>query len=346
MNNTIKKILKGVSVAAVVTAFVMKPQASSQGARQALELCFSTVVPSLFPFMTVSAYILNSDVLSVLGKRSERLCRFLFDLPKEAGMIFLMSMLGGFPVGARLIADSLQKGRLTGNQAKRMLLFCVNPGPAFAVNVVGVSMLGSQRAGVIILASLCLSSLITGIISRVFSNGEEVGRISPPCASPSPLISSVKESVSAIMGVCGWIVIFSAVLGVVNSFALDETMKQWLNMTAEVTGGCRICTQNFPLPVTALILGWSGACVHLQLMPCISLCGLKYKHFAVARIFNGVVSMVISFVLFRIFPCETSVFSNAGEIVPGTVSVSVPATAGLLFLSALIILDLAPKRKV
>ncbi len=261
-------------------------------------------------------------------------------------MILLMSMLGGFPVGAGLIADSVQKGRLTLNQAKRMLLFCVNPGPAFVINIVGVSMLGSQRAGVIILVSLFISSLITGIISRIFKHGEEPRCFSTSFNTESPLILSVKKSISAIIGVCGWIVIFSALLGVVNSFSLDETVKQWLNMLAEVTGGCRISAENFPLPITVLILGWSGVCVHLQLMTCISACKLKYKHFAVARIFNGVVGMGISWLLFRIFPCETAVFSNAGEILPRTVSISVPATAGLLFLSALVILDLAPKRKV
>ncbi len=325
---------------------VLQPQASSQGARQALELCISTVVPSLFPFMTMSAYILNSDISAALGKRSEKLCRFLFDLPKEAGMIFIMSLVGGFPVGARLIADSVKKGRLTANQAKRMLLFCVNPGPAFVINVVGVSMLGSQRAGAVLLASVCVSSLITGVISRIFKDNKD-NRCYPTHSDTSaPLVLSVKESIDAIIGVCGWIVIFSAFSGVVNALPFDETMKKWLNMTAEVTGGCGISAKSFPLPVTALILGWSGICVHLQLMSCISVCGLKYRHFAVARIFNGVVSMAVSFVLFRIFPCEVSAFSNAGEILPRTVSVSVPATAGLLFLFALIILDLAPKRKM
>ena len=346
LNNTIKIVFRFLAATTVAILFAVKPQASSQGARQALELCFSTVIPSLFPFMTVSGYILNCDMLSVLGKRSERLCRFLFDLPKEAGMIFVMSMLGGFPVGASLIDDSVQKGRLTLNQARRMLLFCVNPGPAFVINIVGVSMLGSQRAGVIILVSLFLSSLITGIISRIFKHGEESRHFSTYSDTDSPLILSVKKSISTIIGVCGWIVIFSAFLGVINSFSFNETAKQWLNMLAEVTVGCGISAKSFPLPITVLILGWSGVCVHLQLMPCISACKLKYKHFAVARIFNGVVGMGISRVLFRIFPCEAEVFSNAGEILPRAVSISVPATAGLLFLSALMILDLAPKRKV
>ncbi|MBQ8783628.1 MAG: hypothetical protein IJZ57_07655 [Clostridia bacterium] len=346
MNNTIKTILKSVGAVAVIVALVWQAKASVQGARQALELCASTVIPSLLPFMCVSSYILKSDILSFSGKRSKKICRFLFNLPKQAGVIFLMSLVGGYPVGAKLISDSIKSGSLSQNQGKRMLLFCVNPGPAFVVNIVGTAMLGSVEAGVILLVSLCLASFVTGVISRFFGDGKEKTLPFNKKQEASPLVSSVSESITAIMGVCGWIVVFSALLGVINAAPLSENAKQWLNMLSEVTGGCRISAKQFPLPVTALILGWSGFSVHAQIMPYISTAKLRYKHFAVARLFNGALGMGISYLLFQIFPCKISVFSNAGEILPRAVSVSAPATAGLLFLSALVILDLAPKRKV
>ena len=346
LNNTIKTILKSAVAMAVIIAFICQSRASAQGARQALGLCAATVIPSLFPFMTVSTYILKSDILSLFGKRSEKICRFLFDLPKQAGIIFLMSLVGGFPVGAKLIADGIKSGSLSVNQGKRMLLFCVNPGPAFVINIVGTALLGSRKAGVILLVSLCVSSFVTGIISRFFKDGKELTANCNKMQEASPLVSSVSESVTAIIGVCAWIVVFSALLGVINASSLNESAKQWLNMLAEVTGGCQISAKKFPLPVTALLLGWSGFSVHAQIMPYVSVARLKYKHFAVSRLFNGTLSMGISYLLFKAFPCQVSVFSNAGEILPQTVSVSVPATVGLLFLSALVILDLAPKRKV
>ncbi len=261
-------------------------------------------------------------------------------------MIFLMSLTGGFPVGAKLVGDGVKSCRLTHSQGKRMLLFCVNPGPAFVINVVGTALLGSSRAGVILLAGVCLASLISGVLSRIFSVEEAVHTATDGVRDSSPLISAVSESINAIISVCAWIVVFSAFLGVVNSLPMEEELKQWINMLAEVTKGCILSAEKFPLSVTALILGWSGLSVHAQLLPYIKTVGLKYRYFAVARIFNGVLSSGITWVLFRIFPCEITVFSNVSDIMPRSVSISVPATIGLLFLSALVILDLAPKRKV
>ena len=193
---------------------------------------------------------------------------------------------------------------------------------------------------------LCISALITGMISAFFKNDKDCNQKHIRAKSSCPLVDSVSESAAAIIGVCAWVVFFSSLLSVINSMEINQSAKMWLCMFTEVTNGCAFSIKNFPLSITVFLLGWSGLSVHAQLMPYILTCGLKYKHFAVARLFNGALSMGISSVLFRIIPCEISVFSNAGEILPRAVSISVPATVGLLFLSALIILDLAPKRKV
>lgn len=346
MNNSIKTVFKAVASTVCIILFIAQAESAASGARQALEVCAATIIPSMLPFMVISTYMLKSDILPALGKRSERICRRVFGLPGQAAVIFLMSMVGGFPVGAKLTADCVKCGQLTHNQGKRMLLFCVNPGPAFVINIVGSFMLGNQKAGVILLVSLCLASFFTGVISKIFNDKEEYVSNTEKKSSASPLVDSVSESISAIISICGWIVVFSAFLYIINESSLPEKVIQWLNMLAEVTGGCRISASNFPLPLTAFVLGWSGLSVHAQIMTYLISVGLKYKYFAVARVFNASLSMGISYLLFKLFPCQISVFSNVGEIMPKTVSVSVPATVGMLFLSALVILDLAPKRKM
>ena len=57
-----------------------------------------------------------------------------------------MSLIGGFPIGAKMTAELYCDGRLTENQAQRLNMFCMNAGPAFTVTAVGVSMLSSRRA--------------------------------------------------------------------------------------------------------------------------------------------------------------------------------------------------------
>ena len=73
---------------------------------------------------------------------------------------------------------------------------------------------------------------------------------------------------------------------------------------------------------------------------------LKYRYFAAARAVGAAVACAASYGLFKLYPCETQAFSNAGETVPQLFSVSAPACAAMLLLFALIILDLAPTKKV
>ncbi len=325
---------------------VIKSENALQGARQGIEICIMTVIPSLLPIMAVTSYIAQSDAMSFPSKLLEKLTRFLFSLPSRSGVIFLLSMTGGYPVGPRLISESIKNGTLTKNQGKRMLLFCVNPGPAFVVNAVGLCMLKSKKAGLIILLSLYGASFLTGLISKLFENSSEQIEMHNQSYKKSSLSDSASKSVSAVLNICGWVIFFSSLMSIINGLPLPSNSRSLFSMLIEVTLGCGECAKNFPLYLISFVLGWSGLAVHCQLMPYISSSGLKYMHFLVGRVFNATVSMGIAYVLFKIFPCEVSVFSNAGEIVPHAVSVSVPATAGMLFLSALVILDLAPKRKV
>lgn len=329
-----------------IVVVVIKAESSAEGAKYALEMCAGTVIPSLFPFMIISSYLLKSDLFSSLGQKGEKVCRCLFDLPKESGVIFLMSLIGGFPVGAKMISDCVKNGKLTSNQGKRMLLFCVNPGPAFVINIVGVFMLGSKKAGVIILTSLCASSFVSGIASRVFKKDEEITVKYKKVTSYGILYESVNDSIKSMISICAWIVIFGAIQFIINDISLPQNAKLWLAMVSEVTNGCRIAASEFPLPITAFILGWSGFSVHAQIMQYVSSVGLRYKYFFVARMINAAMSFGVSSVLFKLFPCEVSVFSNVSEIIPQAVSVSVPAAIAMIFLFALVILDLAPGRKV
>ncbi len=258
-----------------------------------------------------------------------------------------MSMIGGFPIGAKMISDCVKDNKLTKNQGKRMLLFCVNPGPAFVINIVGVFMLKSYKAGAVLLVSLCVSSFVTGIVSRIFKKEEpELTNRSSPTPKQGVLYESVNDSVKSIISICGWIVVFCAIQFIVNASPISEHTKQWLNIVCEVTSGCDISTKSFPLSVTAFVLGWAGLSVHAQIMQYIETVGLKYKYFVVSRVINGSLSFAFSYILFKLFPCEVSAFSNLGEIIPQAVSVSVPAAIAMMFLFVLVILDLAPGKKV
>lgn len=188
------------------------PESVAEGITDGFKICFYTLLPSLFPFMILSSYIIKSDVLYPVYRFLSPVTRTLFKQPPSAAAVIIMSLIGGFPIGAKMTYSLYKSGKISENEAKRLNCFTVNAGPAFAVTAVGVSMFRSTRAGLIIYVSLCLSSILSGIITSFFAVEEprkkkEIYEIGSPMSS---LSAAVGDSVTGMLGICGWVVLFAA----------------------------------------------------------------------------------------------------------------------------------------
>ncbi len=132
-----KTILLCLIIIACALGILLFPNDVRNGASSGISYCLYTLVPSLFPFMVLSSFIIHSGISKFIGKLLQPVIQFLFYLPGSAGSVIIMSMIGGYPVGARGCMSLLEQGAITQKQAQRMLYFCVNAGPAFIISVVG-----------------------------------------------------------------------------------------------------------------------------------------------------------------------------------------------------------------
>ena len=113
------------------------PAASVEGVKEGIGICTNVLIPSLFPFLLISHLFVESGALCFRNKIVSWFMRVFFALPGSAFPIILLSFIGGFPVGAILIKNAYEKGAINESEGQRMLLFCVNPGPAFTFITVG-----------------------------------------------------------------------------------------------------------------------------------------------------------------------------------------------------------------
>lgn len=126
-----QKWLPALFCGAVCYILFSAPELCARGVREALAICGNTVIPSLFPFMVVSGFLVHSGTSAALGRIAAPITARLFRLPGVSAGVILMSLVGGFPVGVKMTAQLLDAGQLNESQAKRMCLFCVNAGPCF-----------------------------------------------------------------------------------------------------------------------------------------------------------------------------------------------------------------------
>lgn len=208
-------------------------------ATAAIELCLRTVIPSLFPFMFLSAWLRGS------GK----------------GNWMLSVFLGGYPVGAQAIGSS----GMDRSAANRLLAWCSQAGPSFIFGI-AASQFPGLRYGWYLWAIQILSALSVGWI---FSGLH--GMTTAFSQKGMDLSSAMQASLRAMASVCGWVVIFRVILGFLHRwvfFFLPDWASLFLSGMLELTNGCFMLNQVDNVEIRFLMclifLNFGGVCVILQ----------------------------------------------------------------------------------
>ncbi|MEG1819225.1 MAG: hypothetical protein RR012_04310 [Oscillospiraceae bacterium] len=328
------------------------PDTVSSGIKEGLYLCSGVIIPSLFPFMVLSSFLIKSDLCAKFAHIFEPFTRTIFKLPGCTAVVIFMSLIGGFPIGAKMTYEMFESHQITMSQAKRMMYFCINAGPAFVINAVGFTMLGSSKAGVIIFASLCITSVVVGIVTSFTENDDtDCNMLSAPLLNVKKNIAnavteSASDAAQAIFSVCVWVILFSCFGSLISLAPISDNASAIIKCFLEVTSGCKAASGTLGIPAVAFVLGWSGFCVQFQILQYIQGVGLGFMKFIISRLISATVSLFICNQLLRVFPCEVQTFSSNALAFDAVFSVSAPAAAALLFMSAVLILDLDTKRKM
>ena len=216
------KIKQSLMLAATFSAactLLIFPTAAATGARNGIGYCLQILVPSLYPFMVLSVFVVKSGLSEKIGKLFEAPARSVLKLPGSTAATILMSMIGGYPTGARSVAALYEIGSINEKQAARMLCFCVNSGPAFVISAVGAGFLKSQQAGIILFASQILACIILSLICGINEKKEPASKPMRKTASQkaaNALIASVNDAARAMIAMCCFVVLFAALLNLLR----------------------------------------------------------------------------------------------------------------------------------
>lgn len=310
-------------------ALLLYPQAVQASVASSVSYCLCTLVPSLFPFMTLASYAVNSPAASSLGRPLDFPARHIFRLPGCCAVPILMSFIGGYPAGAKGASLLLEEGRITKQQAGRMMLFCVNPGLAFTVTFLGAGVFGSARLGWQLFLSVTLSAVVLGILTGLGAPVPE--RSLRPAAASHPsgaLTRSIADAARSVLVMCACIVLFSGLTSIMHSSGIFQWIVRlltrlrifspqgWaavLSFLLEVTGGTGDARALGAGPgFFAFGLAFGGVCVHLQVFSMFKELPVKLPVFMAFRFAHGLLA--------------AGFFALAQRLLPGG---SVPAMAGV-----------------
>ena len=196
----------------VMMLIISSPELFSKSTINGLKLFFNSVLPGLFPFMFLTKLLTELGTVFKITKKLSPISQRLFGTPGVSVYCFTMSILSGYPIGAKIIGDLYSKNLISESDAKRMSIFCTTSGPIFIIGAVGVGMLHSFKLGLLIYISHILSSIICGIIYNLMFKT----KIQRQTKSPSPQTKQnsniipycLSETVNSLFLVGGYITIF------------------------------------------------------------------------------------------------------------------------------------------
>ena len=128
---------------------ILFPEITHNGIKNGLILLVNQVIPSLYPFILLSAY---------LRKHLKH---------TTSSILILISLLSGYPIGAKIVTEHDFKSFPLSKQ--QLLLFCNMPSPSYIISYVGYKCLKQSFPGILIYISIIVGNIGTILFQILFS---------------------------------------------------------------------------------------------------------------------------------------------------------------------------------
>lgn len=330
---------QSVGIFALIICFIVFSVKAKAQALEGMKLCLNVIVPTLLPILILTNTVIKSSSRVFLETVFSPLARLL-RLPKCACCALILGLIGGYPTGA-ILSNELFNLHLIDNQtAKRLLRCSFCGGVAFIITAVGTIHLNSTKTGVIIYIVNVLSSIIICVADGIIHPNTNKSTKEYSIGSQSfcdTLINSIECSTKSVAVMCGCIVFFSAICGLVSipPFAMP---------LIEITNGIFKFNGSISLPYLCFFLSFGGLCIHLQILNVIKSTGIGYIDFFVHRVVGGLISYFLGKGYILLFNPDTEVFSNISQITPKLNQINGSLSIILLASCIVIVVDLNNKK--
>jgi sporulation integral membrane protein YlbJ len=303
----------------LIITIVILPEIAIQTFFQGLLLWATKVLPALLPFFILTKLLSYTAIVNSATKFLSPFTHRLYNVGGVAGYVFFMSIISGYPIGAKITADLYQNKQITSGQAKTISAFTSTSGPLFIIGTVAVGFFQNHKLGFIILISHILGAIINGLLYR---NKENSNTHNYPIQSPTQNIlnDSMYSSIISIMLVGGFIAIsymilsimlhlnlFSLPISIFSKFGIDKNItSSILSGIIEVTTGLNMLSKtgisfNLSAIISSFLISFGGLSIHAQAYCYLKSFNLKYSHFLKQKITHAIISASVTFIIIMIF---------------------------------------------
>ncbi len=288
----LKNIIIFLIIAFITVSFFIDTKFCVQSILNGLSLWFFNVLPVLFPFFVCTKLLTDLNLIQPISKIFNKPMKFLFNLPGAASYIFIISMISGYPTGAKLIQEYYKAGKLNYQQCVTCAALCSSSSPLFVFGTVAL-LIKNFKGAVIIYSAHLLSCIINGIIFRCKKYNDIL--YDTTIQKDFNLSDSIYTSTISILNIGGLICIFGLLCDLMLKFEIIKVinyifipLNKLFNYDIgtpfiigffEITKG--IASINLPFDYTvilcAALLSFSGLCIIFQQHTYLKDCKISFK---------------------------------------------------------------------
>ena len=311
-------MLLTVTALSFIILFAVYAQDCLPAVTLAVTTFLTSVLPALFPFYAAAGILMEGDFCFRVGKKITPVTERLFGIAGEGAPAIVIGLISGYPAGARITSELFESGRITEDDAKRLVAFTNNCGPLFLVGTVGTGMLGDGRLGLILWGIHILASLLTGILLKRRRRGSGGASASPlsvrPAKAPEKALPAISNAMTsamyAMLPIAAAIIFFAAFTAVLKASGIipavaslfgenGEAASGVLTGFLEITNGILQLSQCpmpeiIKLPLIAAIAGWAGISVHIQVIGIMSKSGIGCRSYLLGKLLHAFLAALLT----------------------------------------------------
>lgn len=307
--------------------------------KSGLNLWATSVVPSLFPFFVATELLMHTNIVYQLGNFLNKYMKPLFNIRGEGSFAFIMGIISGYPVGAKIATNFRKNGICSKEECERLLSFTNNSGPLFIIGTVGILMFRSTTIGILLFITHLLGSITVGILFKFWkskSNSNLSEKNFSNSSSPSKKVSfsnlgevlaeSITSSISTILLIGGFVVIFSSIISILKSSGIlnfvayslspifdfcnidtsfiSPLLSGFLEITNGISSISMIACKKLSINIifTAFLLGFGGISVLLQVWSITSKTDLSIKPYLYGKSLHGIFAAFYTYIFMNVIP--------------------------------------------
>ncbi|MDO4534709.1 MAG: sporulation integral membrane protein YlbJ [Clostridium perfringens] len=320
-----------------VIYFLLNPKLCINASLNGAKLFFSSILPTMFPFMVICNMIISLDGINMYSKVLGPLICKPLNLSYNCSFALVASFLCGYPLGAKYSTDLYKEGIISKDEFSRLLNIASNISPLFLIGAVGTSMLGNAQFGYLLLIPSYLSCFIMGILTRnkkkkhlfPYKKGIKLPNIKNRNIGEI-IKNSISDAALNTLILCGYIIIFSVVISMLKEILFSDkfiyNLCESFNISfdiisgiflgsIEATNGCNIISSSnldnlIKLSLISFLASFGGLSIIAQTTAFFYKEDVSIPKYFFFKFVQGIISFIIMFFTFSMFKQSIPTFAT------------------------------------